>query len=981
MAYHKYHDDINSWGGSGNNPNIGTDSNPSETPSNGYNNSSPESTALNVPQTDDYTGWNWEQILNGVLGLSLPSRQEVTNLRWTVTDNNMNDDHSLFKIFGAAWDQMLDSDSKDFLVYLNPGLQTTGGPWDEYYNTPANQLSAALSGPGGNWSGVAVDPKDFATIAVALGGVQGFYLNASDAFDNITSGLKSEAGQYKGAAGETFYNLMSNLNIASQSIYTQMVPSSGSSYSGMVGQSGTDTWNFVVGLWNALVGWINTRLDYSPLGAIFQALLDGGVVQNNGNGNYSVPQSLDALTNNPSFGNLLSDGGWLQVESAAKELWSEAINSSLDQVAQPLVIMLADSYLNTASLTKPLNPPTLNQIGAGNVGDNIGDNVGDDFNSLANSMDNGFNGLGDGLGDLGSGLGNIGAGLGDGFNGLGNGLGDLDTGLGSGLNGLGNGLDDLGSGLGSGFNGLSNGLGDLGSGLGSGFNGLSNGLGDLDTGLGNGLNSPGGVDGLNTPSELAASLNTPGGLTDGLNTPGGLADGLNTPGGLADGLNTPGGLTSALGTNPNALSDSLGNPGSTSGLQSALGDSQAEQKALQNALALAPSSGPLHNALEAALADNGQEQNALQSALAGNTPAGTALQNALGDNNEVQSALNGALSSGQVPSTGPLRTSLQQALGDNTKTRHALQHALSASVPGGTSLEHALTSNGKLQSTLRHALSSGQVPQTGPLHNSLESALADSGKAKTALDQALAGNGSPTSIQHAIADNKAAQTELQKALSSGEVPKTGPLHNELESALADTRGVGNALHQALTSAGVPAEAGKLITSPAVPDAALGNLGKLLGGGNGLMVNLGHQPALSTGVGGVGGGPAGLGGAAGLSAGAGAGLAGGTGAPVSSGRFVAPAAQSAGEGTSAVPFSTPMMGGGMGMGGGQQQGLQERERTTWLAEDEDVWGTEPSVGPGVLGRDFMGADEDPDDYDEYSESAEAQRRSPSRAQAR
>ncbi|MCX4745831.1 hypothetical protein OG455_09890 [Kitasatospora sp. NBC_01287] len=47
---------------------------------------------------------------------------------------------------------------------------------------------------------------------------------------------------------------------------------------------------------------------------------------------------------------------------------------------------------------------------------------------------------------------------------------------------------------------------------------------------------------------------------------------------------------------------------------------------------------------------------------------------------------------------------------------------------------------------------------------------------------------------------------------------------------------------------------------------------------------------------------------------------------------------------------PMMpGAGMGGMGGQQQGNQERQRTTWLAEDEEVWGTESGAVGGVIGR--------------------------------
>ena len=35
-------------------------------------------------------------------------------------------------------------------------------------------------------------------------------------------------------------------------------------------------------------------------------------------------------------------------------------------------------------------------------------------------------------------------------------------------------------------------------------------------------------------------------------------------------------------------------------------------------------------------------------------------------------------------------------------------------------------------------------------------------------------------------------------------------------------------------------------------------------------------------------------------------------------------------------------------GGQQQN-QDRERSTWLTEDEDVWGGNEYVPPAVLGR--------------------------------
>ena len=49
-----------------------------------------------------------------------------------------------------------------------------------------------------------------------------------------------------------------------------------------------------------------------------------------------------------------------------------------------------------------------------------------------------------------------------------------------------------------------------------------------------------------------------------------------------------------------------------------------------------------------------------------------------------------------------------------------------------------------------------------------------------------------------------------------------------------------------------------------------------------------------------------------------------------------------------PMMPPMMPPTGGMGGGNQD--KERDRTTWLAEEEEVWGTDPDVGPAVIGRD-------------------------------
>jgi hypothetical protein len=111
------------------------------------------------------------------------------------------------------------------------------------------------------------------------------------------------------------------------------------------------------------------------------------------------------------------------------------------------------------------------------------------------------------------------------------------------------------------------------------------------------------------------------------------------------------------------------------------------------------------------------------------------------------------------------------------------------------------------------------------------------------------------------------------------------------------------------------------------------------GGNG--VGGGSGVGLGNGGGGVGGGfgsgtgSGGLNGLNGLPTQLSGGSPGMNGAPGSS------------EGGGGVPFFPPMMGGAGQSGAGEKP--QERERQTWLSEDEEIWGTRVAVGSGVIGR--------------------------------
>ncbi len=53
------------------------------------------------------------------------------------------------------------------------------------------------------------------------------------------------------------------------------------------------------------------------------------------------------------------------------------------------------------------------------------------------------------------------------------------------------------------------------------------------------------------------------------------------------------------------------------------------------------------------------------------------------------------------------------------------------------------------------------------------------------------------------------------------------------------------------------------------------------------------------------------------------------------------------GMGGVPFYPPTAGGG-GAGAGAGENKGERDRTTWLTEDEETWGTDPKLPPSVLG---------------------------------
>ena len=1053
----------------------------------------------------NYADWNWEEILYQVLGVSLPDRSEVTSGRWTGVEINTSGDGNHFYIYGVTWSVGSDTNysGNDALVYLQPALQAKGAPWDAYLNDFPNAVWSPDTGfyP----KNVDLDATTFIPPTLALSGVEGMFHNASTTLESLSSALSSDATQFKGKAGGAFAQLVNDLYKQSSTAYAMMTGSNPpySSYSGLVGEAGSVAAKFMLALWNAYANWSNL-IEHSPLGAILATLVAGGVVttvtDSNGVTQYEANPGLDP--NFSSFGMLTTDAAWQKIDTAAQALWKAGLKSALDYPAGQALAALVKAYEAAANYVRPLKlkaPPPIaqpNSMAIPNVGGGSG-SVPNLISQLGKNMDGGLNSLFHFLPNLGKGIGgdfnslfhifpNLDKGIGGGFNSLFHSLAaipNMNKGLYGGLNGLYGGL-----------NGLNGDLAGLGRGIAGGFNGLAGGFGGQKLGGPNTLSPafmsvmPNGTQaGVLSPAPLLSptSANALGQqfLTSGVpgaggNPAGQLGSGLTQPvtsalqdaltgtvqtqaaleQALASGQVPPTGplhdaLTAALadnGATQAALQQALasGNP-STAALQTALAGNQQTQTALNQALASGqvPSTGPLASNLQTALAGTGQTQTALQQALAGGLPASSTLHSALADNSQTRAALDQALASGQVPATGPLHTALQTALADtgktqseltqalasgspsqiqaaladNSQTRAAIQRALAsgqvpatgplhnaltsaladtgktsaalnqallASTPGGASLHQAMTSDTALQGALHRALASGQVPKVGSLHDAVQSALTDSGKVQNALHQALAG-GSGTStaaIQRALTDNRALQAELHRAL--GQAPKTGPLHTDLQNALTDSQKMGSELHQALAARGIAAEPGASVLAGG-PTALTGGLAGL---GSTPLISSTATPAGLAQLGGAGGlGAGGLSGGVGGSGLAGtSGLASGvaSGLPASSGRFVPPvagaapaaAAGAAGGGTAAsgFPMYTPMAGGMGGMGGMGAGGQpQDRERTTWLAEDEDVWGTEPDVAPHVLGRDVVDDDDEVGDYIDTDRDTAAARRARAR----
>jgi hypothetical protein len=823
------------------NPNIGTYAKPLTFTYGG----GPNTTATIVApmQHQQYSEWNWEEILYQVLGIGLPDRTEVSTPRWTGINTHSSGTDDADYIYGVTWGVGADGggngNGQDALIYLSPALQAKGGPWDVYVNTPYGNLWDPSTGFTPSNPNLWLDTSTFLEPIYSLSAVQDMFLNSTDRLGGMSSALQGDSSQFKGKAGAAFAQLIHDLLSQTQSAVTTMgVNSSSSSYAGMLAQASQAALLFVTSIWNAYAAWTNVR-EHSPLGAILEALIVGNVVvtENNpvtGELEYAANPNMDP--NFTMFGPLSTDAAWVNVEKLAKTLWAAAITANLDYPSQAVLKELVTYYDNAIRTFQPLPlkaPPPLSQP---NVLANPNNSGGGNLNLLTQGMDKNFSAIANMMLNMDKGLDgafnsiykifpNLEKSIGSAVGAIPNVIGSIPNILGS----IPHVLDSIPNVLGSiphVLDSIPNVLGSIPTmdkSLFDNFNSLSGGLGDLDKNISGDFNSLGGPLGqaLTSLGPSGQGELIPGPLVNGQPVTQGIMSGMPTPQGIVGGQPVTQALVNGqpvgavgqpltqgiVSSQPIGTVGQLGGPGGqsvTSDLQDALAGTDQTQDALDQALASGqiPSSGPLHDAVTGALADNAQTQAALNQALASGNPSTAALQTALADNGKTQTALNQALASGEVPSTGTLSSDLGTALAGTSQTQAALNNALAGGTSGGTaadaSLHTALGDNSQTRAALNQALASGQVPATGPLHSAVETALTDSGKTQAALTKALA-SGSPSQLQTALADNNQTRAALQRALASGQVPSTGPLHTALENALTDTGKTQAAINHALVA--------------------------------------------------------------------------------------------------------------------------------------------------------------------------------------
>ncbi|KPM56538.1 hypothetical protein ACG83_01000 [Frankia sp. R43] len=507
------------------------------------------------------------------------------------------------------------------------------------------------------------------------------------------------------------------------------------------------------------------------------------------------------------------------------------------------------------------------------------------------------NGINANLNELGKGLNNIGGGI----NGLGGGLNQL----GEGINNIGGGINNLGGGL----NQLGGGLNQLGDGIGGGLNQLGEGINNIGGGLGDLGNGLGGTGA--TGYELVDYV--PGAET-GL---GAGAAGLAGLGGLGSGGT---GLTGAARREAGTLLGSL----QALGRAGVLADTPltAEQSAALRAAGLGTDAATLGEL-------SPDQLNVLSDAgLLDSVPLSPAGQQALADAGLLSSPASTLSGVGGLDNLGDLspaqlaRLDASGALDDIPVSPAQLDQLRDS---GLLSSGQGVGSLGDLSPAQLNALSDAGLLDSVPV---TPAQLADLGQA-----------GLLTSGQAGLPDALSSLGAQSGAASGLTMPDIST-----PSSAFPTQIDGVQVASPLTT-------GSGVTIGDISEPMVRTLsGDLLGGVGTSGVNLGGAQLTSLGTGstlGTAASPLAAGAAGGALESASALSAGGLGSAA----------------TPAVAGSTAGGGGGMpfmpmgGMGGGAAGGSssRDRQRSTWLTEDEEVWGTDPDCAPAVVGRDDTSAE--------------------------
>jgi len=220
--------------------------------------------AATPPSDNAYGNWNWEQLMNGVFGLGLPSRTDVQNEPWLVfttgNDTDQNRPHIFWAYADSAKVNVYYSDQVTGQTKDSSGGSTvsSGSSWQNWHDMPNQALPPAAFNQ--NYSQLPhYNPKTLYDVADAFQYTANQLGAMSDSLANQYNGLSDGNNSFKGKAAGAFRDLLGNVRVATSGFRDQ-IGSSGNSYAQVMAAAALAAGNFVVGMWNAYYGWANSSV-------------------------------------------------------------------------------------------------------------------------------------------------------------------------------------------------------------------------------------------------------------------------------------------------------------------------------------------------------------------------------------------------------------------------------------------------------------------------------------------------------------------------------------------------------------------------------------------------------------------------------------------------------------------------------------------------------------------------------------------------